>query len=109
MEEGPATPISRGVEIQKIKIEEIQRRAMDRYKDLTALSKKVETQIDAALAKPPDQETLGELADLFEKKHAVEQIGQQLEQMMLRTFERQDDLQDRWAAIEARLHSCEIV
>lgn len=82
---------------------------MDRYKDLTALSKKVETQIDAALAKPSDQKTLGELVDLFQKKHAAEQIGHELEQMMLRTFEHQDDLQERWAVIEARLHACGIV
>jgi BMFP domain-containing protein YqiC len=109
MEEVPATPISRGVEIQKAKIEEIQKRALDRYKDVTALSKRVEAKIDAALAKAIDQETLNELAELFEKKHVVEQIGQALEEMILRTFERQDDLQGRWAAIEEKLHSCRIV
>ena len=109
MSEGSPTPISHGVEIRKVKIEEIQRFAMDRYKALTALSKVVEAQIDVELSKLPGQKNLTELAGLFEKKHALDEIGDELEEMILRTFDQQDDLQKRLATIERRLHAQGIV
>ena len=104
MQEGPPTPISRGVEIQKSKVEEIRRRAIDRYTELTPLDNLLEERIGAALAAQPTEESLEELAGLFEKRRSLEEVEHALEEMILRTLDQQDELEARLADIEARIN-----
>ena len=96
------TPISRGIEIQKVRIEEFQNLALEQYKKVTRLSTSLEERIDAALSDVPNPEGLSALTTLFEKKHALEEIGRELEDLILRGFDHQDELQRRWERIESR-------
>ena len=105
-EKGPI-PISRGIEIQEIKVEEIRQQALERYKELTAISKAIEGRIDAALSPQIGQDNLAELAALFDRKHELEEIGRELETMILRSFEATDALQERWSALQSRLIAIE--
>ena len=107
MTEKEPTPISRGVELQKSRVEEIRKQALNRYKSLTELSKKIEEKLDVALSQPSTSESLAELATLFEQKHMLEGIGHELEEMILRGFEHQDQLQERWVALEQRIAGLE--
>lgn len=103
MTEKEPVPISRGIEIQKNKVEEIRKEALKRYKDLTAVSKAVEDRLDTALS-IPEGENFAELEELFEQKHVIEGIGREIEEIIFRSFQHEDTLLERWAALESRLH-----
>lgn len=103
MHEKLPTPLSRGVEIQRSMVEEVCRQAMKRYTELTPLSDLIEERISAALSREATEESLAELAGLFEKKRELQEIEHALEDMILRTLDRQDELQTRLEEIEARI------
>ncbi len=103
MEEGKSIPINRGIEIQKSKIEEILSWATARYRDLAVLSRKVEDRIDGELSKDPAASDLDKLVVLFEQKNAMDDIGREIEALILRNFSHQDELAERWRVIEERM------
>lgn len=102
MPEKIPTPISRGVELQKSQIEELQKKAHFQYRRLVDLSREVESKIDTALSQSSDESTRV-LAELFEQKHALDQLGYELEEFLLKGFDQRDQLQERWLALEERL------
>lgn len=104
MPEKEPTPISRGIELQKNKVEEIQKKALAQYRILADLSKELEAKIDIELLNPSAEST-EELAKLFNQKHVLDGIGYELEDFILQGFENQDELQGRWVALEQRLSS----
>ena len=104
MDEGSPTPINRGIEIQKNKIEGIVRQATGRYKELAALSQIVEARLDTELLALADEPVdYVEILWLFDQKHALEEIGRELEALILRNFAHLDDLAVRWNEIERRI------
>lgn len=108
MSEGLPVPITRGIDIQKEKIYELQKQALAQYKELAELSRIVDAQLDLALSNPK-QENLAELKGLFAKKHAVDEVGDELEKIIVQTFNGQYDLMDRWLVIEKKFTSLEKV
>jgi hypothetical protein len=104
MSERPPTPISHGIEIQKVKNEALQKWSMEQYRKLVEFEKTVEDQLDAALSSVPTQENMAEIEELFEKKKVLDKVGDDLDEMILGTYKRQDELNEKMIAFEERLH-----
>lgn len=102
MSEKDPTRITRGIEIQKEKAQELQTKATERYKALSNLSRELDEAIDQALSDPVAKENLDRLAELFNKKRELGKIGESIEDLILRGLDHQDELRDRWAHIERR-------
>lgn len=105
MPDGEAIPITKGIEIQKSKMEDMRVRALNRYRDLAELSRLIESNIDEALSTVPPAGGMIALVALFDKKHALDEIGRELEDLILRGFEHEDASHDRWLALEERFES----
>lgn len=106
MSEKEPTPISRGIELQKSQVEKLQQKALAQHRILVDLDKVLEAKIDAALSVPSDESTV-ELVELFKQKRALEEIGHELEELILQGFDHYGQLQERWLALEQRLSDLE--
>ncbi len=102
MSEGGPIPIFRGVETREATNEKIREAALQKYKELTVLHADVESRIQSAMADQADPSASERLASFFEQKHAVDQISDELEEIIMRSFDRADDLRERWLSLQAR-------
>lgn len=91
------------MEIQKSKIDDILSWATNSYRNLILLSQKIETRLDAELAKDPLAGDLQKLQTLFDQKHAIDDLSDDIETLILRNFANRDELAERWRSAQERL------
>ena len=103
MAERQPVSISRGIEIQKKQVEELQQKALARYRDYCELHQHLDNKIQLALSLASPGESTSSLEELFEKKGALDQIGKELEELILAGFDNQSYLTDRWLSLAKRL------
>lgn len=103
MNEKRPTPISRGVEIQKDKVEEIKQWAMARHAEVVELGRIVSQRREQELAKPVEQQDAGKILEFENQDRALDDISNELTDLIMGAFNKEDELRKKWLALEERL------
>jgi hypothetical protein len=104
-EKGP-TPITKGIEIQRRKIQELYRDAYRKYKDVTPLIKAVEERI-SVLSEENDPAHTSELAQLFHQKHDLDILVSEIDQILLRCLQEDSSALQKWLDLAEKMREVE--